>query len=403
VIELVRAAVQRDPRRTSVVCGEGVWSHGELWALATATAAALGAAGLAEGDVVAIHANKGVQVVAGLLAVLGSGAVAVPVDAALPDGRKRAMIEESGARLVAEATCSDGAWHGGLASVGLGHAVDGVEHEAAAWPGPVAPGAPAYIFFTSGTSGRPKAILGSHKGLAHFVAWERAQLEVRADDRVAQVTSLSFDAMLRDLFVPLAAGATVCLPGRAEVEDPAHMVRWLDAGGITIVHTAPSVLAAWAAAPREGIELGRLRAVCLAGEPLTGALVDRWRSAFPRCEAAVLNLYGPSETTMIKSFHRVPNDPPPGVLPIGVPLPDTQLLVLADGGERPCEVGEPGEIVIRTLFRTLGSSTLPPSRRPASCAARSPTTPMTCSTARATSVATSSTAASRSPAVSTTS
>ncbi len=92
-----------------------------------------------------------------------------------------------------------------------------------------------------------------------------------------------------------------CEWDQAAQEDTERMVRWLDRTGVTVVHTAPSVLAAWAAAPARGAALRALRAVCLAGEPLTGAAVERWRAAFPACAAEVVNLYGPSETTMVKS------------------------------------------------------------------------------------------------------
>ena len=74
------------------------------------------------------------------------------------------------------------------------------------------PNGPAYIFFTSGTTGVPKAVLGCHKGLSHFLAWQRDTFNVGPGDRVAQLTNLSFDAVLRDVFLPLTSGAELCLP-----------------------------------------------------------------------------------------------------------------------------------------------------------------------------------------------
>src|SRR5205085_11198193 len=88
-----------------------------------------------------------------------------------------------------------------------------------------------------------------------------------------------------------------------------------------------------------------------AGEALAAALVQRWRASFPRA-GGVVNLYGPTETTLAKCSYVVPPDPPPGVQPVGRPLPETQALVLA--GERLCGIGELGEIVVRTPFRSLG-------------------------------------------------
>ena len=89
---------------------------------------------------------------------------------------------------------------------------------AAPLPAPL-PDDPAYVFFTSGTTGVPKAVVGVHKGLAHFVSWQRDTFGVGPSDRVAQVTGLSFDVVLREIFLPLVSGAALCLRPRNVVDD----------------------------------------------------------------------------------------------------------------------------------------------------------------------------------------
>jgi non-ribosomal peptide synthetase component F len=79
--------------------------------------------------------------------------------------------------------------------------------------------------------------------------------------------------------------------------------------------------------------------------------VRRWRAKFPTGQ--IVNLYGPTETTMAKFFYRVPADPDPGIQPVGFPLPETEDLLLDEHGAL-CAEGEAGEIVIRTPFRSLG-------------------------------------------------
>ncbi|MBV6325851.1 AMP-binding protein, partial [Duganella sp. HSC-15S17] len=71
---------------------------------------------------------------------------------------------------------------------------------------------PCYLFFTSGSSGTPKPILGSVGGLAQFIDWEIDAFGLDPQCRVSQLTAPTFDAFLRDLFVPLCAGGTLCLP-----------------------------------------------------------------------------------------------------------------------------------------------------------------------------------------------
>jgi acyl-coenzyme A synthetase/AMP-(fatty) acid ligase len=95
-----------------------------------------------------------------------------------------------------------------------------------------------------------------------------------------------------------------------------------------------------------------LRLVFFAGEPLHESLVRRWRSKFPA--ARIVNLYGPTETTMVKFFYEVPAEPDPGVQPAGWPMPETQGFLLDEHGAI-CDLGEVGEIVVRTpeqLMRT---------------------------------------------------
>jgi amino acid adenylation domain-containing protein len=211
---------------------------------------------------------------------------------------------------------------------------------------------PAYVFCTSGTTGRPKAILGCHKSLSQFLEWQRDTFNVGPQDRVAQLTSLSFDVMLRDVFLPLTSGATLCLPTFTEALEPAEVFRWLEKERVSILHVVPSRAEFWLDNAAGEDPLPALRLVFFSGEPLTDGLVKRFRKKLAP-GAEIVNLYCPTETTLIRCYYRVPREPLPGVQPIGKPIPHTQALVLNRAGQL-CGVGESGEIVIRTPFRTLG-------------------------------------------------
>src|SRR5206468_5362837 len=107
--------------------------------------------------------------------------------------------------------------------------------------------------------------------------------------------------------------------------------------------------------------LSAMRWVFFAGEPLTETVIRRWRSTFPT-GGELVNLYGPTETTLAKCFYRVPADISPGVQPVGRPLPETQALVVAENNQL-CGINEPGEIVLRTPFRSLGYINAPEENR----------------------------------------
>jgi amino acid adenylation domain-containing protein len=351
------------PNQAAISQGEHNWTYSELAVRAETLARVLRAGGLERGDVVAICGRRSFGLIAGMIGVLLSGGVLLPIDHTLPNQRKQLMLNEAGAKrlLYVGDKHSDDAWLEEnftpsivVVNPGKGSVVDadtGLNLELVSLP-ELSPNDPAYIFFTSGTTGIPKGVLGCHKGLSHFLNWQRETFGIGSRDRSAQLTALSFDAVLRDIFLPLTSGATLCLPEFSDAFAPDETIGWLEREQISILHTVPSVAQWWLTDLAEKISLPSLRWVFFVGEPLTDALVLRWRSAFENA-AQIVNLYGPTETTLVKCFYRVPADMRPGVQPVGAPITETQALVLGHD-EQLCGVNEPGEIVLRTPFRSLG-------------------------------------------------
>lgn len=271
------------------------------------------------------------------------------------------MLREAGAKLLLQVGDAEVAWAQDFApeavlricaDTGQAEGVAPNVPNGASAPRPTPrPDDPAYIFFTSGTTGIPKGVLGVHKGVSHFLAWQSRTFAVGSADRCAQLTNISFDVVLRDILMPLWSGATLCLPP-ADLP-PERVLAWLGTEAITVVHAVPSLADAWLAQAPPQLSLPSLRWVFSAGEPLTDALVLRWRRVVSQA-CGVINLYGPTETTMGKCFYRVPDQVVPGIQPVGESLPDCQALVLAAAANRLCGVNELGEVVLRTPFRTRG-------------------------------------------------
>jgi amino acid adenylation domain-containing protein len=364
VPERVAAWARETPDAPALRQGERRWSYAELWAAAEGVARALVARGLEPGATVAVAGTRSFGLVAAMLGTWAARGVLLTLDPALPAGRRRLMLEESRARFLlavgaeGAACAAEAAIEGGEIEVlRLDRDGGGLPAAAAKAALPkVADADPAYVFFTSGSTGLPKAVLGQHAGLAHFLAWQSATFAVGPGDHCAQLTALSFDVVLRDVFVGLVSGAALHLPPEEVDLGADSLLPWLEEERITLLHTVPTLARDWLAIPAAGpgVGLARLRCVFFAGEPLSDTLVARWRERFPEQAArgALVNLYGPTETTLAKFFHVAASPPDPGVQPVGVPLPQTQGLVLGPAGR--CGVGEPGEIAIRTPFRSLG-------------------------------------------------
>jgi amino acid adenylation domain-containing protein len=313
--------------------------------------------------VVGVYGFRSFDLIASLIAIFLSGGILLSIDHTLPDQRKQLMLREANAKFlisIEEEQQLSIAWADSIMSANLlrlsrfseNRPVTGelIDLSTVAFP-EISVHDPAYIFFTSGTTGVPKGVLGTHQGLSHFLKWQRDTFVIHPQDRAAQLTALSFDVVLRDIFIALISGATLCLPPDSIYLNAKATLQWLQKTHISIVHTVPALAQAWLSIMPTGVSLPDLRWIFFAGEPLKDTLVNQWRANFPHGQ--IVNFYGPTETTMAKCFYQIPQDPSPGVQPVGSPLPQTQALVINRAGQL-CGIGEPGEIIIRTPFRTRG-------------------------------------------------
>ncbi len=324
--------------------------------------------GCLTGDVVALLLRDPMEHIAAVIGTMKAGAVFMTLDAGDPLVRLQSLAqrvhpawwiaEHDTAAVLDELAAQLQITPRG---VGLGEAeVPGLALLAAD-PAPVELPADAdacYIFFTSGSTGQPKPILGRSQSLAQFIAWEIDAFGLDQRSRVSQLTASTFDAFLRDVFAPLCAGGTVCVPPQPKLA-PDELLQWLDSSRVTQVHCVPSLLRAvlgYAQEEQEALpELAALQRVCLSGEPVLPATVQAWHQAFAgRIE--LVNFYGASETTMIRCWHRISaDDVARGFIPVGQPIAHTQAIVL-DAQGLPCAPGVPGEIWLRSRFFTLGYS-----------------------------------------------
>jgi amino acid adenylation domain-containing protein len=211
----------------------------------------------------------------------------------------------------------------------------------------------AYIYFTSGSTGHPKGIAGRMKGVDHFVRWEARALGLADGVRVSQVAAPIFDAFLRDVFLPLTLGGTICAPPRRLLLDTPAFVAWLEASRVEVVHCVPSLFRTLVNHPMTRDRLADLRVILMAGEPLLATDVRRWHDTFGD-RITIVNLYGQSETTMAKFAHVVTaEDLSRKTIPLGRPIEGTEAWLLDRRGQ-PCPSGMIGEIYVRTPYGSLG-------------------------------------------------
>ncbi len=304
-------------------------------------------------DVISIIGNSSFLQIASILGSWKIGAVILTVDPTLPSYRVEQMLREANVKLI----ISDGKTNVtesfskkiNVKFLKLQHIEDNLKTVLLPKIN-IYPNDPAYIVFTSGSTGKPKGILGSHKGLSHFISWQRNQFKISSQDRCAQLTSVAFDVALRSIFTPLCSGASVVIPPDQNLS-ASTVLPWMNKQKITMVHLVPSLAKLWLT---EDIKysLPKLRYVFFAGEKLHSSLLERWREVISS-QAEFINMYGPSETILAKCFYRIKDIEYQGVYPVGKALPETKVLIIKNKNTL-CKKGETGEIAIKTPYRSLG-------------------------------------------------
>ncbi|MEW5929506.1 MAG: amino acid adenylation domain-containing protein [Gemmatimonadota bacterium] len=361
---LFAAQARRAPERTALREAGAAWTYGELEARSNQLAHRLLARGLGRGETVAVYAERSAALVWAMLGVLGAGGAFVVLDPAYPPARlarqlaaarPRVLLRvESAGALPAEVEAwLDGA---GAARLDLPALPDARrtgfpgEHPSTAPEVDVGPEDVAYVAFTSGTTGEPRGIVGTHRPLSHFVAWQREAFGLGEEDRFALLSGLAHDPLLRDVFTPLSLGATLCIPDPRRMGTPGYLARWLAEEAVGAVHLTPAM----GQLLREGGGGGlpALRHVFWGGDKVRAGDVAALRERAPAAESVVF--YGATETPQAVSYFPVPRQwRGPEVLPVGRGIAAAQLLVLRPGGGL-AGVGEVGEICVRTPHLARG-------------------------------------------------
>lgn len=345
---------RRRPDATAVVHAGRAYTYGELERLTRALAARLGAA-VRPGEFVAIYGRRDVGTVAAMIASARAGRAFSVLDSAYPPARLGQTFSQLGAaRLVIVDGRSDD--DHALAQIAGRDALvrlrlDDVAPELATEPDRASPSDIAYVLFTSGTTGVPKAIKTSHAPLVHFVEWYAARFAADARARFSMLSGLAHDPVLRDVFVPLSVGAELHIPEQATLLAPRALFEWVDRARVTHVHGTPQLFGLLVTGRPPGDRLAHVQYFFSGGDALRrGRALDLLDAA---SGSTVVNFYGATETPQAMGFHVFDRARDDDRVPVGRGIADAQVLVL-DEHERVAPIGQKGHVAIRTRYLSAG-------------------------------------------------
>lgn len=281
--------------------------------------------GVREGDIVAVYMDRSIDMVAAILGLWKAGAALLPIDPGFPHNRLAYMLEDAGAKTVLTTTPLIEDW---LLEAAPVIDLDGDASAIAAMP-VLAPAinrdiavARSYVIYTSGSTGKPKGVENAHPALCNFIESMLREPGMCADDRMLAVTTISFDVMLLELFVTLAAGAEIVLASNEDAMDGLALAEILEQRDITVLQGTPATWrilleAGWSGKPN-------LKCLC-GGEAMPATLAD----LLPTMVGELWNMYGPTETTVWSTCSHIESGDD---IHVGRPIANTQVYILDESG-----------------------------------------------------------------------
>ncbi len=341
---LFETQAERSPHATAVTFLGQELSYGELNRRANRLAHALRDLGVGPDRFVVVCMERSIALVVGLIGVLKAGGAYVPVDPHYPEARRAFVLDDTRAPVllvsegIEECRVPDG-----VRLVRLDDAAEALAGEPETNPEAVAgPRNLAYVIYTSGSTGNPKGVMVQQGSVASYLAWVNDRLLPDPGEGLPAVTSVTFDASLKQILAPLIRGGEVWLMPDGVAMEPARLLHALGERPRVALNCVPSL---WRVMLDE-IDAGRvtapagLRRLLLGGEAVDLVLLERTWARWPAVEIA--NVYGPTEATANATTATLT----PGVpVTIGRPITPAYVRILGPGLQ-PVPFGAAGELHI---------------------------------------------------------
>ncbi len=320
VLQKFNEQVIQSPHADALIFGEEVLTYEELNVRANRWASFLIHRGVVSGEMVGLVMSRSTEMITAILAVMKTGAAYLPINPNQPLSRTALMLEENDTKIVLTNLAADQNDDLHEYNVIPTEELDAFEIIEEELPG-VTPESRAYVIYTSGSTGKPKGVMIEHRSVSNLINFQTAYYGIQDDEKILQFSPYYFDGSVEQIWLALSNGASLVLLDNETLIDNNKLSSYLKDTGVTYFHATPSFL--------EKIDFGdlpELRRVITGGEACKPALAE----SITRTHA-LYNEYGPTESTVICTVHKVTKDDiEAGKVPIGQPMANAQVYVLDD-------------------------------------------------------------------------
>jgi amino acid adenylation domain-containing protein len=363
VQQLIEAQSARHSVETAVICesdtvfGARSLTYAQFNDKANQLAHSLRAEGVRPGHIVALMVERSFAMAIGILGIVKAGGAYLPVAPDNPPDRTDYMLKMAGVKvlLAQTKTARQVAFAGQIIDL------DNPDVYRGSTANPAIRNQPedlAYVIYTSGSTGKPKGVMIEHRSLVNRLHWMQHAYPIDQSDVILQKTPYSFDVSVWELFWWALQGAKLCFLMPGGERNPLAIVETIRKNRVSVMHFVPSMLNMFLeyldGKPASAVQsLASVRRVFASGEALTPAHVRKFNDVWgSRTGTRLTNLYGPTEATVDVSYFDCPAHNDFDSIPIGRPIHNVRLYVIADGQQM--AIGETGELCIAGIGLARG-------------------------------------------------
>lgn len=339
VHEIFEQKVKENPSENAIVYKEMTLTYSELDARANQLARTLRKKGVQRNSIVGLIAEPSLEMVIGVLGVLKAGGAFLPIDPTLPISRIKYFLRDSDCQLVLARNNMKERFTFEQEVIRLDDEInckeDGCHLESINQPEDL-----AYVIYTSGTTGNPKGVMVEHKNIVNQLIGLIRKLKFNQEMNHLLLAKITFDVSVQQILLPILSGGRLYIPEEELIVEPRNMWNFIERNKINALGAVPTHLKVLI---DNIVTSHSLKYVLVAGEVFTKSLYNQLKSTVNA--EMIINLYGPTETTIFSTYYICHENEESSSIPIGKPLSNYRAYIL-NQDYYPVPIGVTGELYI---------------------------------------------------------